>query len=154
MSRLLKFISSVVLIAAAFPVDAAVTYANRHVLIVEGGVDEVWASYLFAVENDQEKPEAATLPLMFPKETLDWQAQEGVRPENIVLGKKGGVTVTDEFKPGSTLLGIALKIRANLGEAKMTFELPTDINQLTILMPPGRMDGFSDKMQKKEGVSF
>lgn len=105
--------------------DASPTYIGpKHVYIVYPGQDTLWGSYLFVVNNESQAPQNFSFPVMLPKETVDFQAQDSLSPQELKLGQDGGIRIEKVFQPGETLLQISFKIPAEEGKAKATFNPP------------------------------
>lgn len=100
---------------------SAPTVGPKHVYIMYPGEDTLWGSYLFVVVNDGQTPESFSFPVMLPKETIDFQAQDSLSPEELKLGKDGGVYVEKVFPPGETLLQVSFKLPADEGRATANF---------------------------------
>lgn len=113
---------------------AAVGVGPKHVYILYPGVDAIWGSYIFVVANDGQAPEKASFPVMLPKETVDFQAQDTLSPEELQLGKDGGITIDKSFPPGETLLQISFKLPASQGTSVATFTAPYPYQSLGIFV--------------------
>jgi len=99
----------------------ATNVGGKHVFILYPGVDSIWGSYIFVVTNDSQQPEAFTFPVMLPKETVDFQAQDVLSPDELKLGPDGGVIVDKVFPPGETLIQISFKLPATESVGTATF---------------------------------
>ncbi|MBC7533320.1 MAG: hypothetical protein H7318_17245 [Oligoflexus sp.] len=106
------------------PAQAAVGVGPKHVYILYPGVDTIWGSYIFVVANDGQAPEQLTFPVMLPKETVDFQAQDTLSPQELKLGKDGGITIDKSFPSGETLLQISFKLPAAQGSSTATITAP------------------------------
>lgn len=104
--------------------SAAVMVGPKHVYIVYPGQDTLWGSYLFVVLNDGQAPESYSFPVMLPKETVDFQAQDSLSPQELKLGTDGGLRIEKVFQPGETLLQISFKLPAEEGKATANFIAP------------------------------
>lgn len=93
----------------------------KHIFILYPGVDAIWGSYIFEVNNDGQAPEQLSFPVMLPKETVDFQAQDTLSPQELQLGKDGGVTINKIFPPGETLMQVSFKLPASQGSSSATF---------------------------------
>ncbi|MCX6128701.1 MAG: hypothetical protein NTX25_06505, partial [Proteobacteria bacterium] len=61
---------------------ASVQMSGRHIFILYPGVDSVWGSYLFMVNNNGTQPERFSFPVMLPVETIDFQGQDSLGPND------------------------------------------------------------------------
>ena len=114
-------------VASLLPIrvaSAATAVGPKHVYIVYPGQDTVWGSYLFVVNNDSQTPENFSFPVMLPKETIDFQAQDSLSPQELKLGTDGGVRIEKVFQPGETLLQVSFKLPAEEGQAAANFTAP------------------------------
>jgi hypothetical protein len=137
-----------------FALSPSVTFAKvdasrRHVVIVQGAVDAVWANYIFAVQNDANEVREAEIPVMMPTEVADFKAQEGVSEQDIVLGSGDAqkVVVKKIWQPGSQLVGFAYNAEAAYGEAELTFQVPMHLEEFIVMAPAGRYELVANGMQ-------
>ena len=79
--------AAAVLLLAASPAAAEVGISPKHLLIVRPGIDAVWGSYVFAVQNDGEAEAPFKARIMLPRETVDFMRQFLV---DAVRGSSGG----------------------------------------------------------------
>ncbi|MBC7661038.1 MAG: hypothetical protein H7249_15175 [Chitinophagaceae bacterium] len=134
-----SFTFGLVALAAAFiawttPSRAATMVGPKHVYIMYPGLDALWGSYIFVVNNDGTAPEQYSFPVMLPKETLDFQAQDTLSPQELKLGPDGGITVDKSFSPGETLIQISFKLPASQGSSIATFKAPYPFESLGIFV--------------------
>ncbi len=114
--------------------QAAVGIGPKHVYILYPGVDAIWGSYIFVVANDGQAPEPFSFPVMLPKETVDFQAQDTLSPQELKLGKDGGITIDKTFPPGETLLQVSFKLPASEATSVATFTAPYPYQSLGIFV--------------------
>lgn len=115
--------------------SAAVTVTPRHLIILRPGLDAVYGSYVFAVNNDGEAAERIKMHVMLPRETSDFVPQEGLDPNEIVLGSDGGVTVEKEVAKGVHVLGVGFKVDGRYGKTQISLAPESEVRSLTILVP-------------------
>lgn len=132
-------LSSLAFVFASFlalsPVaNAATGVGPKHVYILYPGVDAIWGSYIFVVTNDGPSPEQVIFPVMLPKETIDFQAQDTLSPQELKLGKDGGITIDKSFPPGETLLQVSFKLPASQGTSSATITAPYPYQSLGIFV--------------------
>ena len=116
------------------PALADVKVSGRHVYMLGGGLDEVVGTYVFLVSNLSDEPEKARIPLMLPKETVDFRPFEGTAPEELELSEDGRVVLAKEFKPGDQIVTIGFKASGGFGKGDLTFQAPQDISHLTLFV--------------------
>lgn len=137
MKRLLgRLAFAATLFATVAPVtQAEVFVAPKHLIILRQGLDSIWGSYVFAVQNTDEQPAHLKTKIMLPKEVEDFAPQEGVTAEQVRLAPEGGVEVEKDFEKGVGIVSIGWKARAAFGHATLTIKPTTDVNNFTILVP-------------------
>jgi hypothetical protein len=124
-------------LAAAAPAAAAVETTSKQLLILRPGIDAIWGSYIFALQNDGAAAEPFKGRVMLPKETVDFQAQEGAEPSELALADDGGVMLEKQIDNGVHVVGIGFKVDAALGAATMTFTAVSPVANLNVLIPKG-----------------
>lgn len=115
---------------------AAVEVKAKHLLILRPGLDAVYGTYVFAVENNGKEAERYKGTAMLPKETDDFAPQEGLEPADVTLGPpgSGGVLIDKAMSPGLNVLSLAFRVPAHYGRSAMTWTLPSTIDSLTVLV--------------------
>ncbi len=126
---------TIALLATAARAEVYVT--PKHLLILREGLDTVYGSYIFALQNTGEKPEHFKVPVMLPKETEDFTPQEGLEPSELTLAQNGSVVVEKDVQPGVNLIGIGFRLSGRYGKATMTFNPVMDIDSFILLLPRG-----------------
>lgn len=111
-----------------------VKVSDRHIILLNPGVDALWGSYLFLVSNSASEPVAHEMTILLPKETSDWQALDNVSPDEIQLGKNGGLNLRKTFQPGDHLLSIGFKVNGSAGGANLSFNPQIPIGSLSLLI--------------------
>jgi hypothetical protein len=105
----------------------------RHVIMLHPGFDTVWGTYMFGVRNDGTEPEKLRGFLTLPKETADFQAQEGLTQEELISGGADGLMFEKEFPAGLTLISIGFKVNANFGSTVLTFAPKVDLQDFSVV---------------------
>jgi hypothetical protein len=107
----------------------------RHIVIITSDGEGIMGTYFFAVQNRSAVPTRFRCPIMLPKESDDFQAQDGFRQEELELDGRQ-VILNKEFPPGLTLLGIGFHTKAALfGDDVLTFTLPSAIKEFSLAVP-------------------
>lgn len=116
---------------------ADVYVTPKHLVILRQGLDSLYGSYVFAVQNTGEAPEALKARVMLPKETIDFMPQEGVDPSEVSLaeGPEGGLQIDKQFPNGVHIISIGFKVAARLGKASLSFTPVGEIQSFTLLVP-------------------
>lgn len=124
------------LLILAGPARADVMLTPKHLIILRQGLDSVYGSYVFAVQNTGETTAKFKSAVMLPKETVDFVPQEGVEPEEVSLAPGGGgVVVEKDFPPGVHIVSIGFKVDASYGMSQLTLVPPAEIQSFTVLVP-------------------
>lgn len=136
--------------------QAAVNLSGRHIYVFFPGLDAVWGSYLFLVNNPGTEAERFTFPVLLPTETIDFQGQDNLNPDELKLGPDGGLTIDKVFAPGDSMISIGFKLPADQGVAKATVKPAYDFESLGFFVWQDTMavegDGLS--LDVRKGVSF
>ncbi len=131
-----------------------VKISGRHVYIVYPGVDSVWGSYLFLVSNSGTTPSRFTFPVLLPKETLDFQGQENLSPEELKLGPEGGLIVDKEFPPGDMLLNIGFQLPADKSRGVLSLRSDQTVETMSLFVWQDSMKVEGQNLEIKNGVPF
>ena len=131
---------------------AQVQVMPRYIYVLHGGVDAVWGQYMFMVQNTDAEAKTETFKVVLPKETVDWQAQDGFQGKDFKLGSDGGLEFTKAFNPGDNVHTVGFKVSAIGGEAEMTMTLPIDLNEFSIMTQNNLViEGEGVEVNKKTG---
>ncbi len=132
-----KFLRRALLLAPLWsvPALAEVTLTPKHLVILRQGLDAVYGSYVFAVQNTGEAPAPFKQAVMLPKETVDFVPQEGVEAGEVSLSEGNGVLVDKEFPPGVHIVSIGFRVDASYGKAQLTMAPVAEIQSFTLLLP-------------------
>lgn len=136
----------------AIPAEAAIEVSGRHVYILYEGMDELWGNYLFLVGNTGTEPEEATVKVMLPRETIDWQGNQGIGENELMLGEGGGLILKKSFPPGESLISIGFKVPASMGSAPLSFQSPSDMSALSLFVQKGGLSVDGAGVQKSEAT--
>lgn len=106
---------------------------DRHMIMLQPGIEQVVGSYMFGVTNSFSTPQAFKFELFMPKETVDFGPQDGLTPDDLVLSETGKVMVSKTFPPGLSIVsvGFLAKVEPGLGELK--FSAPIELKELSFL---------------------
>jgi hypothetical protein len=129
-----------VLLLSTEIVMGAVVGPRRHVYVLQPSVDTIWGSYMFSIDNQSKEPVDIDIPLILPRENIDFRPQQGIAPEEIKLQDDGSIRLKKKVDKGSHIFGISFKLAAQLGEAQISFLLPdADVGEIQILAPIGQL---------------
>lgn len=149
--------------------DAPVRMGERQLIMLKPGLGAVYGSSIFAVQNESKAAKRGRFDVMLPKETLDFQVQEGAQPEDLHLseaengelgaGAKKGLTrlyVERDFPPGTTIVSIGFLVNANTsgdrGEAVLSL-IPTVAGAvISVMTPKGQLNLKSTAMRDGSNV--
>jgi hypothetical protein len=122
--------------AASTAARAEVRITPKHLVILRPGVDSVWGTYVFAIQNDGAEPAPFKSKVMLPKETVDFAPQEGLTPEQITLGDDG-ITIDAVIPNGVQIVSIGFKVDAKFGTTSLTFAPVSEVQSFSVLLPRG-----------------
>ncbi len=111
---------------------AEVVYQGRHVVLLDAGLDSVYGSYWFSVENPGRTAERLRMQVILPKEVDDWRVQDGVSDNEIQLADDT-LVIDKEFAPGTTVIAFGFRAPATLGKATLTYVWPYPIADFQVL---------------------
>ena len=114
-----------------------VSLEPRHLMILRGGTDAIFGSYLTAVNNRSVVAAPFKFTLRLPPEIVDFAPQEGLAPGEVSLGDNGLVIDKRDFPPGVFPVGLGFQAEANLGRAQLTLEPATVVEDMLIFLPKG-----------------
>lgn len=134
--------------------SAAVSLGQRHVYILYPGVDSIWGSYIFTVNNSSESPERFAFPVLLPKETIDFQGQDSLDPSELKLGADGAVTIDKEFRPGENMIQVGFKIPASQGSAVANIKLPYDVGSIGYFVWQNSLSVHGENMEIQRGLQL
>lgn len=134
--------------------QAEVSVSGRHIYVMFPGVDALWGSYLFVVNNSGSQAERFSFPVMLPSQTIDFQGQENVSPDDLKLGADGKLTLDKEFPPGESMVNIGFKIPAQQGKAPFTVTPLFPIEALSLFVWENSLEVLGDNLQVRKGVPF
>lgn len=150
----LKFALASLLLAFTMQATAAVQVTNKHIFVLYPGVDSVFGSYIFMVQNNGTQAERLSFPVMLPTETIDFQAQEGLAPNELNLGQDGGLTIDKNFPPGDTLITIGFKVPAEVGEGRMTLKAAQAFESIGMFVFEGKFQISGAGLDIRRNVDF
>lgn len=134
--------------------SASVQISGRHVYILYPGLDSVWGSYLFMVNNNGSQAERFNFKVMLPAEVIDFQGQDSLGPEDLKLGPDGGLTIDKLFDPGDSLLNIGFKLPGKVGEAPISILATSQFATLGIFVFEGKFTISGPQLEIRKNVDF
>lgn len=149
-----KCVFALLLLALTGYAGAAVQVSNKHIMVLYPGVDSVFGSYIFMVQNDGKEPERLSFPVMLPTETIDFQAQEGLGPNELNLGSGGGLTIDKTFPPGDTLITIGFKVPTELGTGSLTLKASDAFESVGMFVFEGKFQVTGPNLDIRRNVDF
>jgi hypothetical protein len=152
-----KMIAAMLFLAAVLmgqTASSAVQVTGRQIYILYPGLDSIWGSYLFMVQNTGSQPERFSFPVMLPAETIDFQGQDILGPGELKLGADGGLTIDKVFEPGDNLLNIGFKLPASMGDGPITLKATTAFDSIGLFVFEGLFTVSGDNLEIKKDVDF
>lgn len=110
-----------------------VRLADRHMVMIEPGIERVGGSYMFGVKNSGAKAVQFTVELLLPKETVDFGPQDGLAKEDLILSDEGRVVVDKEFPPGLTIMSVGFYASVDAPQGELTFPVSSELAELSFL---------------------
>jgi len=150
----LKLLTVMVLSFVSYIANSEVLVRDRHIMIIYPGVDAIWGNYLFMMSNEGDEPIRYQMDLMLPKETVDWQAQDSLSANDILLAEGGGLRLNKMIPPGNHLMSIGFKIPATGGTANLTIAAAFEIGQLGLFIGDQDMIVQAEGFAVKKNVPF
>jgi hypothetical protein len=150
----LKYTLAALLLALATHAASAVQLTNKHIYVLYPGVDSVFGSYIFMVQNQGAQAERLSFPVMLPSETVDFQAQEGLGPNELNLGTDGGLTIDKVFPPGDTLVTIGFKVATDEGSGRMTIKAAEAFESISMFVFEGKFQITGPDLEIRRNVDF
>lgn len=123
-----------ILMIVGSPARAEIFVTSKHLVILRSGIDTVWGSYVFAVNNKDLTPSPLKVNIMMPSQMSDFYPQEGVSKDEVQL-TDSGLMVDKDFAPGINVISIGFKVQSKFGKADVTFKPQMDIDSFTLLLP-------------------
>jgi len=131
MRILMLFFSFAVFATSSF---AEIYVTSKHLVILRTGIDTVWGSYVFAVNNKDAGPSPLKVNIMMPAQMTDFYPQEGVTKDEVLL-TDSGLMVDKEFATGVNVISIGFRVPSKFGRAEISFKPQMDIDSFTVLVP-------------------
>jgi hypothetical protein len=132
----------------------AVQLTNKHIFVLYPGVDSAFGSYIFMVQNPGAQAERLSFPVMLPTETIDFQAQEGLGPDELKLGPDDGLTIDKIFPPGDTLITIGFKVATDEGAGRMTIKAVQAFESFGMFVFEGKFQIAGPDLEIRRNVDF
>lgn len=106
---------------------------DRHAIMLRPGVDQVWGHYVFTLQNSGKAPAEISTPVMLPSGAIDVRPQEGITPEDVIVGEGGKVSIKKTVEPGVHLVSFGFIVPARTGRSAVEFQAPYAIGELQVL---------------------
>jgi hypothetical protein len=122
----------------------SIGFTPSHIVIVQTDAEHIWGAYYFAINNSFSVGKEFTATLRMPKESIDFQAADGLSNENISILADGVLSVRKLFKPGLSLQGIQFKVPVKKDSDNILTIVPVqDVQQFYIATPQSELLHFS-----------
>lgn len=113
-----------------------VVVAPKQLIIVKPGLDRLNGTWVAAVINRSQKNETFRVPVLLPKEAIDFRPVEGVDDKELRL-EADGVFVEKSFQPGVNVISFAFVAPALRGALDLNFQVKSDLGELSVMTPKG-----------------
>jgi hypothetical protein len=121
------------LFASSFAYSSQISIADRHMLMIQPGLEKVVGSYMFGVKNNTSEPKEFSFELLLPKETLDFGPQDGLNKEDLALSENGKVVVKKIFPVGLSILSVGFLAEVGSEEGVLNFQVPYSLKELSFI---------------------
>ena len=113
---------------------------GRHMVLLTANVSEsessILGAYYLGIFNHYKEAKEFKTQINLPKEVIHFEAEQGLKNEDIYLGKGGALEIKKIFPPGMTLVGIGFKIKPNIFlQDEINFFIKDSITELTVASP-------------------
>jgi len=124
--------------AQALEQPAPAFLSNRHIIILQADLKNIWGTYFFAVTNPAMVPAEFETLITLPDDTVDFRAQDGLSDADLRLDDQGRLYIKKTFQPGLNLLGVGFQVKASKSGADLIHMTPlVDIPELSVAVPVG-----------------
>jgi hypothetical protein len=113
-----------------------VIIAPKQLVIVKPGLDQLNGTWVAAVINRSQTNETFRVPVLLPKEAIDFRPVEGVDDKELRL-EADGVFVEKSFSPGVNVISFAFLAPASRGALDLNFNVKSDLGELSVMTPKG-----------------
>lgn len=113
--------------------QSKISVADRHMIMIQPGIEQVLGSYMFGVKNNSDKEEEIQFEVLLPNETVDFGPQDGLSKEDLVLADNGKLLISKKFKPGLNILSIGFLAKVDPAEGLLTYNAPFDLKELSFI---------------------
>lgn len=139
--------------ATALSDTSEVRIGNRHMVLIQADLENIWGSYYFAVVNNSNEQKRVKVEIGIPKEVSDFRAQEGLNDSDLQLDENGVVYLEKEFPKGMHLMAVGFQIKLySMQQPRMTFKALYDMPEFSVAIMRGSQLKLSSDDKMKEGV--
>lgn len=117
---------------------------SSHIVIMQTDAKDLFGIYYFAVQNSDSVERDFTSSIRLPRESVDFQAADGLTNENVSILADGVLSIHKIYPPGLTLQGIQFKVPVKKDTDNiLTFVPVQDIPTLYFATPQSELLRFS-----------
>lgn len=124
--------------AAETPTANESIMAPRQLLVLKPGLDEVYGTWVAAVNNKSKTPQHVRVSALIPRETVEVQPLEGVANGEWKLDE-AGLWVEKDFGEGVNVISFSFRTAARYGASTLNFKVGSPIAELLLMTPSGMM---------------
>jgi hypothetical protein len=125
-------------VAAETPAVNESIMAPRQLLVLKPGLDEVYGTWVAAVNNKSKTPQHVRVSALIPRETIDVHPLEGVANGEWKLDQTG-LWIEKEFGEGVNVISFSFRTAARYGANTLNFKVGSPIDELILMTPSGMM---------------
>lgn len=109
-----------------------IDYSGRHVIILRSGIEKLFGTYLFIINNNSTTKERIRIALLLP--VADIYDISGPWAQQIEkLDRENYYILATNIPPGVNRIGINFTLKPNIINPKIWFNIATSVNELAIL---------------------
>jgi hypothetical protein len=124
--------------------EAEIRTAPTHIVILSTDASSVFGVYYTAVQNETKQEQDFTTTIRLPRETLDFQAGDGLTNENISIVDDGVLKIRKKYPPGLSLQAVQFIVPVKKDTKNvLTFVPAENIDALFFATPQSDLLKFS-----------
>ncbi len=124
--------------AVEAPTPTESVMVPRQLLVLKPGLDEVYGTWVAAVNNKTKTQQHVRVSALIPRETIDVHPLEGVSNGEWKLDE-AGLWIEKEFGEGVNVISFSFRTAARYGVNTLNFRVGSPISELMVMTPTGMM---------------
>lgn len=112
--------------------------APRELIVLKPSVDGIWGTWITAVIHKGTAPEEVTINVNIPRESINFQAGEGIEKKDLKL-ESDGIKVQKIFAPGVNVVSVLFEVPAHYGTSRLTLVPKRELPEISVMTPKGML---------------